>query len=230
MTAGGPTLAVALVAGTLALIAFYDLAGKYLVGPGLVTLGLVRFVHAMIPAFDPGPISSHIVWHPFIWQPLWLLNHVAILSALCYAWEEKRPQLNMRHWAALFLTILTIDVASVYMVGSTGPGSFERNIGLSWLLGVPAVMSLAFAAIAWRVRRSARTSREAGQTTMLYGLLWLIVYDAVFAGLWVHWFIGLLLLALLPMAYGSVKVMRGWSKLVAASHRPEFKRAGNLRK
>ena len=47
---GGGDLSLFLVGLTLLLIVFYDLAGKYLVGPGLVTLGLVRFFHALIPA------------------------------------------------------------------------------------------------------------------------------------------------------------------------------------
>ena len=62
---------------------------------------------------------------------------------------------------------------------------------------------------------------------MLYGLLWLIVYDAIFAALWAHWAVGVGVLLLLPVAYFSVKVMRWWTKLLAASQRPEFKRAGS---
>jgi len=229
--AGGPDLSVALVAVTLGLISFYDLAGKYLVGPGLVTLGLVRFAHACIPALEaahpwltgdgrPG------VWHPFIWHPLWLLNHVVILSTVCYLWEEKRPSLNVRHWAWVLLSLLMIDAAVLYAVGTTGTGDFWRNTRFDLYLALPLSKSLVFVGIALYVRKKAPTSREAGQATMLYGLLWLIVYDACFAGMWVHWAAGLGIVALAPVAYGSVKVMRGWSKLVAASQRPEFRRAG----
>ena len=39
-----------LLAWTGSLIAFYDLAGKYLVAPGLLTLALIRFFHCLIPA------------------------------------------------------------------------------------------------------------------------------------------------------------------------------------
>ena len=52
------TLVLAIWTGFL--IAFYDLAGKYLVATGLVTLGLIRFFHAVIPA-------PHV---PLLWHPL----------------------------------------------------------------------------------------------------------------------------------------------------------------
>ena len=68
--------------------------------------------------------------------------------------------------------------------------------------------------------------REAGQTLMLYGLLWLIVYDACFVAVYVNYLAALFMLLLLPVAYFSVQLMRWWSKLVVASHRPEYKRAG----
>ena len=64
------------------LITFYDFAGKYLVAPGLLTLGLIRFFHATIAAPQL----------PLLWHPLLLLNHVTILSAVAYQWEQKRQR------------------------------------------------------------------------------------------------------------------------------------------
>jgi 4-hydroxybenzoate polyprenyltransferase len=218
---GGPDLSLWLVAATLGLIYFYDAAGKYLVGPGLVALGLVRFAQCMIPA-----AQAHPTYHPLVWHPLWLLNHVALLSAVCYAWEEKRPTLTARHWVGVVATLLAINGTALWLVGTGGPGPVADNLRLHARLAIPAAASLAFLAVAWRVRRHARTRREAGQATMLYGLLWLIVYDAAFAAAYAHWAFGVGIALLLPVAYLAVKVMRGWAKLVAASHRPEFKRAG----
>jgi hypothetical protein len=60
---------------------------------------------------------------------------------------------------------------------------------------------------------------------MLAGLLWLIVYDASFAAAYVNWISALCLLMLLPLAYGSVMLIRAWSKLMLAAQRPEFRRA-----
>ncbi len=60
---------------------------------------------------------------------------------------------------------------------------------------------------------------------MLYGLLWLIVYDVAFVGAFVGIAPALALLILLPLAYGSVQLMRWWGQLIALSQRPGFKRA-----
>ncbi|MDB5298099.1 MAG: polyprenyltransferase [Phycisphaerales bacterium] len=223
---GGRSPAVALTAVTLGLIWFYDAAGKYLVGPGLVTLGLVRFVHALVPSLEIHPAVPPAAWHPLLWHPLWLLNHVTILSTVCYGWEQKRPALNAKHWGCVLLTLLAIDGTAAWWIGTRGHGSAAENLRLDWRLAGPALASLAFVAVALRVKRRAPTSREAGQATMLYGLLWLIAYDAIFAGLYARPAAGVGLFLLLPIAYGSVRAMRAWSKLLAASQRPEFKRAG----
>jgi hypothetical protein len=61
---------------------------------------------------------------------------------------------------------------------------------------------------------------------MLYGLLWLIVYDACFVGAYVGWVVAGFMMGLLPVAYLSVQVMRWWGKLLVASQRPEYRRAG----
>ena len=60
---------------------------------------------------------------------------------------------------------------------------------------------------------------------MLYGLLWLIVYDFTFAAGYVGLVPALLLLVFLPLAYLSVQIMRWWGGVMALSQRPQFKRA-----
>ena len=74
-----------LILGTAMLITFYDLAGKYLVTPGLLTLGLVRFFHAAIA-------SPSL---PLLWHPLLLMNHLTIVSTLAYIFEQKRPAMTL---------------------------------------------------------------------------------------------------------------------------------------
>ncbi len=90
---------------------------------------------------------------------------------------------------------------------------------------LPAAAVIVFLGIAYAIRRRNPVSRDAGQKLMLFGLLWLIVYDACFVGGYVSWAAGLVLLALLPIAWWSVKLMRAWSKLIALSQRPAFQRA-----
>jgi hypothetical protein len=60
---------------------------------------------------------------------------------------------------------------------------------------------------------------------MLYGLLWLIVYDAAFVAGYVSWILGAIMLALLPIAWWSVVFMRWWSKVISVAQRPAFQRA-----
>ena len=212
-------MSLVLVVFTAMLIAFYDLAGKYLVALGLLTLGLIRFFHALVPAPQV----------PLLWHPLWLLNHVAILSAIAYRWEEKRPPLTRAHWAVVLGGVGLIDLALVAMVAarrSARSPDLLAALRVEWGLIVPVLATAAFIALAWHVRRRSPTSREAGQAVMLYGLLWLIVYDAAFVAGYVRdWAASLAVLLLLPVAYFSVRLMRWWSHLVALSQRPAFKRA-----
>jgi hypothetical protein len=75
------------------------------------------------------------------------------------------------------------------------------------------------------VRLRTENGRLAGQKLMLWGLLWLIVYDAAFVAGYVSLKRAGLVLLLLPTAYGSVLMMRLWANVVALSHKPQYRRA-----
>ncbi len=204
-----------LVVFTAMLVVFYDLAGKYLVAPGLITLGLIRFFHALVPA----------PYVPLLWHPLLLLNHVAILSAVAYHWEEKRPPLTRAHWVTVLGGLLAVDVVAVSFMITRHDG-WPPSLRVGPELFAPLATAAVFVAVAWGVKRRNATSREAGQKLMLYGLLWLIIYDACFVGAYVKSSLATLaVFALLPVAYFSVRLMRWWSKLMAVSQKPQFKRA-----
>jgi 4-hydroxybenzoate polyprenyltransferase len=207
---GWATLVLVVVTGLL--ITFYDVAGKYLVAPGLISLGLIRFFHSVVPAPEL----------PLLWHPLLLLNHVAILSTVAYLWEQKRPALTKLHWWAVLGTLGMIDAAGIALTWVLRPGALTVT---RWLV-LPGAAVVVFVALAFVVYRRMKGRREAGQTLMLYGLLWLIVYDACFVAAYVSGVAAGLLVALLPVAYLSVQVMRWWGKLMVASQRPEYKRAG----
>jgi UbiA prenyltransferase family len=210
-------LSFALVIGTGLLIAFYDAAGKYLVGPGLLSLGFIRFCHAVIPSPEL----------PLLWQPLLLLNHVTILSTVAYVWEEKRPALTRIHWWGVLGGLALFDALAISVVAwRRYEGSVAGALQISDGLMLPLAAAMLFVAVAATLRRTAPTRRVAGQKLMLFGLLWLIVYDACFAGIYVGALAGVLLFLLLPVAYFSVQLMRGWSQLLALSQPPRFQRAG----
>jgi hypothetical protein len=219
-----------LVVWTGLLIAFYDFAGKYLVAPGLLTLGLIRFFHAVIPAPSL----------PLLWHPLLLLNHVTLLSVIAYAWEQKRPALTRAHWWGVLGGLAVVNGMSVVLVWwrrgrpflGINPSLLDfydtvlSGLRLEMGLVLPVLAACGFIVLAVMMWRRHGPAREAGQTLMLYGLLWLIVYDAAFVAGYVGILPALTLLALLPLAYGSVQLMRWWGRIMTLSQRPAFKRAG----
>jgi hypothetical protein len=186
----------------------------------------VRFFHALIPAASMRDADPATLWVGVIWHPLLLLNHVVILSSVAYAWEEKRPPLTRRHWWAVFGSLAAVDALVVLWRWRAGSGGWVERLNLRPELLLPLAAAALFVVLAWRVRAKASASREAGQKVMLYGLLWLIVYDACFVAAYVGWAAALAIALLLPVAYSAVQLMRWWSKIVAVSQRPEFKRAG----
>jgi 4-hydroxybenzoate polyprenyltransferase len=213
-------LSFVILCGTGLLITFYDAAGKYLVALGLITLGLIRFFHAIIPAPQV----------PLLWHPMLLMNHTTILSLVAYRWEQKRPALTKVHWwtvlgglAFIDLLLILLEAGDLLWQGMR-PAALMREFGIHPALFAPAAAALTFALLAWRVRRR-RERRLAGQMLMLYGLLWLIVYDVTFAAGYVDPLAALLLLLLLPMAYGAVQMMRWWGRMVLLSQKPDFRRA-----
>jgi 4-hydroxybenzoate polyprenyltransferase len=208
-----------LVIATASFITFYDFAGKYLVALGLLSLGMIRFLQSAVAA----------PWLPVIWHPLLLLNHVVILSTVCYHWEEKRPPLTRNHWLTVLGGLVAMDLLVIGSVGWRRGDQTLRGmipaLGIDHHLLIPIAAVIVFLVIAYFVRRRNPISRDAGQKLMLYGLLWLIVYDAAFVAAYVSWPAAGCLLALLPIAWWSVQLMRWWSKLVSLSQRPAFQRA-----
>jgi hypothetical protein len=179
---------------------------------------LIRFFHAVIPAPNL----------PLLWHPLLLLNHVTIISLIAYRWEEKRPSLTPIHWTLVSGGLLVIDALLVTLLvmrrGMNAP-NLLAGLKITPALIAPGAAAVMFLILAWVIRLKSANPREAGQRLMLYGLLWLIVYDFTFAAGYVGLLPGLLLLLLLPLAYVSVQVMRWWGGVVALSQRPQFKRA-----
>jgi 4-hydroxybenzoate polyprenyltransferase len=214
---GSVSFGLLVVTGSL--IIFYDVAGKYLVALGLLSLGMIRFLQASIAA----PIL------PVIWHPLLLLNHVTILSTVAYHWEQKRPPLTKKHWGTVLGALAGIDFFLIAMFGwRLGDGTISGmlkplQVNLSLLPAGLAV--LGFIGVAFWIRKRNPVPTDAGQKLMLFGLLWLIVYDAAFVAGYVNWIAAAGLLCLLPIAYWSVQLMRWWSKLVSVAHRPAFQRA-----
>ena len=211
---------LALLAISALLISFYDLAGKYLVALGLVSLGLIRFVHALVPAGSV-PAPAHVVL---------LFTHVTLLSAVAYAWEQKRPALTRVHWwtvvgLVLAVNVLALTSATVLNRRLAPPGEpVLVSPPIDSRLLLPGALAVCFIVVAIWIRKRSPTERQAGQTLVLVGLLWLIAYDAAFAAVYVGAKYAGFLLLLLPVSYLMVWLIRWWSKLVLLSQQPAYKR------
>jgi len=130
-------------------------------------------------------------------------------------------------WMAAMLGLVIIDAASIWTIWwrRQSAGSFADALWVTHGLWIPAGAVLGFIVAATIVRKMSSDARVAGQTLMLMGLLWLIVYDAAIVAGYIDWLAAALVLLLLPTAYISVQVMRWWSKLMAASGPMEYQRA-----
>ena len=215
----GWSLSFPLLLLTGLLITFYDVGGKYFLTTGLLSLGAIRFLNAAVAA----------PWLPIVWHPLLLLNHVAILSRIAYSWEEKRPPLQPKQSWGFVAALASIDLLAVTFIawrrGGGTPAELPNSLNVHQGLLIPLAAVLLFVGIGGFVRWRYPVARDAGQKLMLFGLLWLIAYDAAFVVGYASWQAGVVLLMLLPVAWWSVQFMRWWNKVLSLSHRPAFQRA-----
>ncbi|HWB52656.1 MAG TPA: hypothetical protein VG722_00620, partial [Tepidisphaeraceae bacterium] len=196
---------------------FYDFAGKYLVAPGLLTLGLIRLFHAAIA-------SPRL---PLLWHPLLLMNHLTIVSTLAYVWEQKRPAVTKAHRVAIGCGLGIIDAILIglfYLRRSHGQ-SFIATMWITPGLLLPVAAIVGFAVIAAIIIWRSKSYRGVGRQLWLAGLLWLIVYDASFVAAYVSAAWAGVIVCLLPVAYAGLKILSWGSGLAALTHRPEFRRA-----
>ena len=63
---------------------------------------------------------------------------------------------------------------------------------------------------------------------ILYGLLWLIVYDALFVMGYVDLWLGAALLLLWPIAYLAVRAMRVWASVTDLARKPRVYSGGRV--
>ncbi len=203
---------LALVAWCGSLISFYDLAAKYLVGPGLLTLGLIRFFHALIPAADV----------PLLWHPLLLLDHVTLMTTLVYLWGDKRPPLTRLHAVTVGGGLVLFNVVCIALLLSRRGAD---QMGLEWGLLLPLGCALLFLLLALWLYRASPTPRQAGQRLLRLGTLWMVLYNAAFTAGYVSWALAGLILLLLPATWLARHLLEGGLNLWSLSRPPEFKRA-----
>ena len=124
----------------------------------------------------------------------------------------------------IFFVLIFLEISEILWEPHARHISIAAALSIRPALAAPFVAGIVFVLIALRIRQR-HEIRIAGQMIMLYGLLWLIVYDVTFAAGYVDLVSAAVLLMLLPVAYGAVQTMRWWGRIVSLSQRPEFKRA-----
>ncbi len=190
LTEGGGFASVFFLAWLVVLIFFFNLAGKFVGGVGLLTLGLIGFFHAAV-----GQPRLSVIWHPLL-----IMDHVAAVAFVVYALEGRRPRLSRGHgWGLLFglIGLNVLFAAGIVLIGAIRARSIARgldvlNITEAWLY--PAIAALVFAAflvalmLSLRpmaageqpVRQLVELRRRMGSRVQIFGVVWLIVYDMAF--------------------------------------------------
>ncbi|MEM1108058.1 MAG: UbiA family prenyltransferase [Planctomycetota bacterium] len=189
-------LAVLLAAGVL----FYNFAGRFLPGIGIVTLGLLHGLALAVPNPEAG----------FAWPVLLTMSHVMLCGLVRHAFEDKRPRLGgwgvwgvIVGWGFWSLVVLLL-IGARRETGAAAVG------GEVWIGPVSAV--LGFVAFGrWAVSRGGRERFEVvlgrGRAVRFRRLSvgWLVVYDAAWLwslGLWWQGFTVIGLLSLVVLAAG----------------------------
>ena len=200
-------------AGTAALIVFYDAAGKYLGGVGLVTLGAIRALHCLI-----GNPKT-----PLMFLSMILLTHVVIVSTFGYILEGKRPRLRRGDIAFILIGLLVGNGLALWYMATRKTDVFTVE-NLMMLIG-PAIAAGVYLAWAIAVLRSkALSPRKRGDLIVLMGLFWLFVYDTSILIANHQYLAGLAITLLLLCAVGSFFGIRYLSRAAGQprlSYRPD---------
>ena len=155
---------------------------------GFLTLGLIRFFHAAMP--QP---SLEVIWHPLL-----IMDHVVILSAMCYWLEGQAPPAQQGPSVGHRLGPAGAESAASGRyhgrpLVAAGLGFAPQALGISRALVFPGIAIVIFIAFAGAMllsvnsisdksrRERADFQRRTGRRLMLFGLLWLVLYDIAFS-------------------------------------------------
>lgn len=189
------------------LIVFYNATGKHLGGAGLLTLGAVRAVDCMVGHPTKGVVIL----------PIFLLTHVALVSALAYRLEGKRPRLKPKDFLIVFGGVVLGDALLVgYMALRGSLGAFTQPLICGPLLAMAAYMLWA----AW-VLKSPLPPRKKGERLIVTGLFWLFAYDAGILLANGQWKAGLAITALGLCSISAFLFLRAWGRMAPRS--PQYR-------
>lgn len=184
LAALGAAVALGPMSVVLALVAagaivFYNLTGRFVPAVGIIALGLIVGVVALIP----NPRLA------FAWPILLMMTHVIAAATVRYALAGKRPRLTPIHGWSIFLGWVFWILVVLVLIGVRGKGITHGGVGLVWI--GPALAAAGFGFLTWLLLGpSALTPRARRGTAARFSHLataWLIVFNAswlISAGLW----------------------------------------------
>ncbi len=185
------TTSVMLALAAAGAIVFYNVAGRFVPAVGVVTLGLVIGVTAVIP----NPRLA------FAWPILLMMTHVITSATLRYWLAGKRPRLTpISGWGICVGWVFWILVV-LGLIRVRGEDVLHEGLGAVWI--GPTIAAVGFSLLTWlMLGPSTLLPRARRGTASRFGRLatgWLIVFNASWllsAGLWWQ---GLVLLVLIPI-------------------------------
>jgi 4-hydroxybenzoate polyprenyltransferase len=154
-----------LIAGA---ILFFNAAGKYIPGVGLVVLGLIYAGQAVIPN-----LNLRFVW------PVWLImTHALLIGAAAHIAGQKSPALSTR--AVLFAGVGWAFWSGVMLAVGWARNRGEGGLWPDWVkpsavIG-PVLLIVLFAALSWRRVILLGRGPRAAEKIARYGALWLALY------------------------------------------------------
>ncbi|MBK7405284.1 MAG: hypothetical protein IPJ41_11800 [Phycisphaerales bacterium] len=163
-------LTIALAMGIL----FFNAAARFVPGIGLVLLGLIYAGHMLVPN-----LGLRFLW------PVWLvMTHALAVAAFTHVLARKVPPLSGRAlvfsvagWVLWSVAILALGVArsttQVDHAGSLWPEWVPASAGIG-----PALLGVAFLALAVRRTLQFGWGPRASDKVYRYGSLWLTLYGA----------------------------------------------------
>jgi hypothetical protein len=187
----GPMSVILALVATGAIV-FYNLAGRFIPAVGIITLGLIIGVAALIP----NPRLA------FAWPILLMMTHVIAAATVRHVLAGKRPRLKpIDGWGISIGWVFWVLVVLV-LIGMRGRDVSHEGVGQVWI--GPALAAAVFAFITWLLLGPSalkpRARRGTAKRFAHFTTAWLIVFNAswlISAGLW--WQGGVVIALLIAM-------------------------------
>lgn len=196
------SLSIILALVTAGAIIFYNFAGRFVPAVGIVTLGLVVGIAALVP----NPRLA------FAWPILLLMSHIIAAATLRYWLAGKRPRLSPVNGWGVCVGWVFWSLVVLMLIRIRGDGLTYEELRHAWI--GPAVAAAIFGLLTWLMLGPASLAPRARRATAArfahVASAWLIVFNASWlfaAGLWWQGLIllSLLIVSALPMDPGSAK-------------------------